>query len=100
MLKLASDGIINFSAKPLKFIGTLAIISFLASFFILVFAIISFCMKLDNMAPGWASIMVTMTFLSGVILSSLYIVGEYISRIFDNIKARPEYIVERTINVD
>ena len=100
MLKLASDGIINFSSKPLKIIGTVGIVSIIISFCIFVYAIISFCCKIGDLTPGWTSIMCTMTFLSGVILVSLYLMGEYISRIFDNIKGRPEYIVKSTINVE
>ena len=100
MLKLASDGIINFSSKPLKLIGTLGIISIVISFCIFVYAILSFFLKFGELAPGWTSIMCTMTFLSGVILISLFLMGEYISRIFDNIKGRPEYIVKSTINIE
>ena len=49
---------------------------------------------------GWTSLMVTMTFLSGMILISLWMIGEYIGRIYDETKRRPQYIIERTINVD
>jgi dolichol-phosphate mannosyltransferase len=99
MLKLASDGIINFSSKPLKFIGKLGILCFIVSFCLFVYKIVALCMQVQTVAPGWASIMIAMTFLTGVILMSLYLIGEYISRIFDNIKGRPEFIVKSTINV-
>ncbi len=99
MLKLASDGIINFSSKPLKFIGKLGILCFIVSFCLFVYKIVALCMQVQTVAPGWASIMIAMTFLTGVILMSLYLISEYISRIFDNIKGRPEFIVKSTINV-
>ena len=42
--------------------------------------------------------MVTITFFSGTILISLWMIGEYIARIYDESKARPQYIIEKTIN--
>ena len=81
MLKLASDGIIGFSSKPLKIVGGLGIITICISFIILIYAILSFTFKWNQLAPGWTSLMVATTFFSGVILISLWMIGEYISRI-------------------
>lgn len=100
MLKLAGDGIIGFSSKPLKIVGGLGIFSILVSFFILVYTLISFAFKWNYLTPGWTSIMVTMTFLGGIILISLWMIGEYIARIYDETKNRPQYIVDRKINID
>ena len=99
MLKLASDGIIGFSTKPLKIVGGLGIFSVLVSIVILIYAIVSYANKLNNLVPGWTSIMCTMTFLGGMILISLWMIGEYIGRIYDEAKGRPQYIVKKTINV-
>lgn len=100
MLKLASDGIISFSTKPLKMVGGLGILSVIISFIILAYAILSFIFKWNNLTAGWTSIMVTMTFLAGIILISLWMIGEYISRIYDEVKGRPQYIIDRKINLD
>jgi dolichol-phosphate mannosyltransferase len=100
MLKLASDGIFSFSTKPLKLIGTLGVISEIISFGILIYAIVSYFLKLGNLTPGWTSIMVTNTFLGGIILISLRMIGEYIGRIYEEAKGRPQYIVKNTINFD
>ena len=100
MLKLASDGIISFSTKPLKIVGGLGIFSVIISLFILLYAIFSFIFNLNNLTPGWTSLMVTMTFLSGIILISLWMIGEYIARIYDEVKGRPQYIIDKTINID
>ena len=100
MLKLASDGIISFSTKPLKVIGCLGIISIFLSFCILVYALLAYIFKFNGLTAGWTSIMVCVTFFSGVQLTSLWILSEYIGRIYDESKARPQYIIAKTINID
>lgn len=100
MLKLAADGIIGFSSKPLKMLGTLGLFSILISFAILVYSILSFAFKWNNITPGWTSIMVAITFFAGVQLLSLWMISEYIGRIYDEAKARPQYIIDKTINID
>ena len=100
MLKLASDGIISFSTKPLKIVGGLGILSVVISLIILIYAILSFALKWNNLTPGWTSLMCTMTFLSGIILISLWMIGEYIARIYDETKERPQYIIKKKINID
>ena len=62
MLKLASDGIISFSTKPLKLVGALGIISIIISIAILLYALISYACKLNQLTAGWTSIMVAITF--------------------------------------
>ncbi len=98
MLKLASDGIISFSTKPLKIVGALGIISIVISMIILIYALISYALKLNHLSAGWTSIMVTVTFFAGVQLLSLWIMSEYIGRIYDEAKERPQYIIDKKIN--
>ncbi len=100
MLKLASDGIISFSTKPLKMVGGLGIFSVIISILILIYSILSFAFKWNNLTAGWTSLMVMMTFLGGIILISLWMIGEYISRIYDEVKGRPQYIIDKKINID
>ena len=100
MLKLASDGIISFSTKPLKLVGGLGILSIIFSFIILIYSVLSYFLKWNNLTPGWTSIMITVTFLSGVILLSLWMIGEYVSRIYDESKNRPQYIIKKKININ
>ena len=100
MLKLAQDGIFSFSTKPLRIVGTMGIISIAISIIILIYAILSYIFNWNNLTAGWTSLMVTMTFLSGMILISLWMIGEYIGRIYDETKRRPQYIIEKTINID
>ena len=100
MLKLASDGIIGFSTKPLKFVGGLGFFAIIVSVLILIYSILSFAFKWNNLTAGWTSIMVATTFFSGTILISLWMIGEYIARIYDESKARPQYIIKKKINID
>ena len=99
MIKLAQDGILSFSTKPLKIVGGLGILSVIISILILIYSIISYACNLNSLTPGWTSLMCTMTFLGGVILISLWMIGEYIARIYDETKQRPQYIVDKTINI-
>ena len=100
MLKLASDGIIGFSTKPLKIVEGLGIFSIIMSFIILVYSLLSYAFSWHNLTAGWTSIMVTLTFLGGSILVSLGMIGEYIARIYDESKARPQYIIDKKINIE
>ncbi|MHB8961583.1 MAG: glycosyltransferase family 2 protein [Saccharofermentanales bacterium] len=97
MIKLAVDGITSFSYKPLKFsVG----IGIFISVFSLLFALAVIILRINNivqMEPGWASLMVVFLFFSGVILVMLGIIGEYIARIFEEVKGRPLYIISEQV---
>ncbi|MFC7371372.1 glycosyltransferase family 2 protein [Fictibacillus iocasae] len=99
MIKFATDGIIAFSAKPLRLVMTLGFISVLISLCVLIYTIV---VKLtgQSVEAGWASLMVAITFFSGIQLLGLGIVGQYIARIYDESKNRPIYIVRDTVNVE
>ena len=100
MLNLAKDGIFSFSTKPLKFVGMIGGFSILISIAILIYAFISYIYKLNNLTAGWTSIMVTITFFTGIQLLSLWIIAEYIARIYEESQNRPIYIIDKKINID
>ena len=100
MLKLATDGIISFSTKPLKIIGGIGIFSIIISFMVLVYSILSYIFDWNELMPGWTSIMVSITFFAGVQLLAIWMMSEYISRIYDESKKRPQYIIDKKINID
>ena len=100
MLKLATDGIIGFSTKPLEIIGGIGFISVVISVLILIYALLNCIFSWDLIAKGWTSIMFSMTFLIGIQLISIWLVAEYISRIYDEAKGRPQYIIDKTINIE
>ncbi len=99
MLKLASDGIIGFSTKPLKLVGAIGIMSVCISFILLLYAIASYIWNLNNLSSGWTSIMVAITFFAGIQLLSIWIISEYIGRIYDESKRRPQFIINKKINI-
>lgn len=100
MWKLASDGIISFSTKPLKIVGGLGFLTIILSIGILIYSLVSYIFNLNQLTPGWTSIMVAITLFSGVQLLSIWIISEYIARIYDETRNRPEYIIDKKINME
>jgi polyisoprenyl-phosphate glycosyltransferase len=99
MLRFATDAIISFSNAPLRIVLNFGFLVSLSSFLLGFAAIV---VKLTNVyaVPGWASIVVVSTFLGGVQLVVLGIVGEYIARIYDEAKDRPLYLVMESRGFD
>ncbi|MGV3587523.1 MAG: glycosyltransferase family 2 protein [Adhaeribacter sp.] len=95
MIRLALDAITSFSNLPLK-IATIS--GFLVSgvaFLLMLYTLYSrFVIK--DYVPGWSSLMLSVLFLGGVQLISIGIIGEYISRLSDNVRNRPLYIINDT----
>ena len=91
MLKFAIDGITSFSEIPLRFSTYLG---FATSGFAFVYAVVVLLLKFFHYnGPGYTSMMVAILFLGGVQLIGIGILGEYVGRIYDEIKARPLYLV-------
>ena len=92
LYKLALEGIFSFTSFPLKIWSYIGGITSILSFTYGVILIIrTLIYGVD--APGYASLMVTVLFMSGLILLCLGVIGEYLSRIFIEVKCRPLYIV-------
>lgn len=99
MLRFALDGITAFSNFPLKFATILGFLVSGFSFFMILYALWSrFVTK--NYEPGWTSLMLTITFIGGVQLICIGIIGEYISRMSANVRNRPLYIIDETNLID
>jgi dolichol-phosphate mannosyltransferase len=99
MVRFALNGLFSFSFAPLQ-LATL--LGFTVSVLSLVYIVYAIHLKLftDRTVQGWASIMVALLFIGGVQLISLGIIGEYIGRIYDEVKQRPLYLVERAEGFD
>ena len=95
MLALAFEGITSLSVKPLHIITTLGgIIAALSFIGVLWTLIVAMC---GNAVPGWASMTCIICFIGGVQLTCLGVIGEYIGKIYLEVKQRPRYIIsERT----
>lgn len=98
MVKLAVDGIVGFSSKPLKLIGLLGGMSIIISIILGIYTLVVRYFFTENLQPGWGSLMIAITFFAGVQLFSLWIMSEYIGRIYDETKKRPEYIAKEYVN--
>ncbi len=96
LLKLASDGIFAFSIVPLR---AATLFGMLAMIFSGGFAIYSIYAKffLHNSPKGFTALVLLITFLSGILLFFLGIIGEYVGRLYEEVKARPLYVVGKTI---
>lgn len=95
MIRFAIDGITSFSDIPLRFASylgfTVSAVAFLYALLIIAFKI--FSLKPPAYTPGWASTIVAVLFLGGVQLMSLGILGEYLGRVYDEVKGRPLYLI-------
>ncbi len=95
MISFAIEGISSFSVKPLKMISTIGILISLFSGFGLLYALIS---KICGVAvPGWTAIVCSIWLLGGVQLLCLGVLGGYVGKIYQEVKARPRYIIEKKI---
>lgn len=99
MLRLAFNGITAFSDSPLKIATSMGFIVCFISFLIGVYALYGYFFA-HNTIPGWASTIISITFLGGVQLLSLGILGEYISRIINNVRNRPLYVIDENTTIE
>ncbi len=93
LVRLALDGLISFSSGPLRLAAWLGLFCSFLGFLFIVWSIGS-ALFLDKVPAGWASVSVFVLFFSGIQLLVLGIIGEYVGRIFDEVKRRPLYIVQ------
>ncbi len=99
-IKLGMDGILSFSYKPLTFVSIIGFIVASASFLVGMRLVVLKLIGETIIIAGWASIMVAVLFLGGVQLISVGILGQYIARIYDEVKQRPKFIIKRTIGLE
>ena len=96
MVGLAVDGILSLSKAPLRLAMYFGFFASAVSFALLVFFVFERLFGGGNLARGWASTIVVILFLGGVQLICLGVIGEFIGRIYDEVKQRPLYIVGRS----
>ena len=96
LLKLASDGIFAFSIVPLRASAILGVIAILIS---CLFTLYSIYARFWLHSPqGFTALIVVITFLSGINLFFLGIIGEYVGRVYEETKARPHYVVRKIVS--
>jgi glycosyltransferase involved in cell wall biosynthesis len=93
MLALAWEGITSLSIQPIRIITWLGLIIFLISIVMVIYSLISFFV--GAAVSGWASTLCSIWALGGLQLLAIGILGEYIGRIYDEVKQRPLYIEDK-----
>ncbi len=95
MLSFSIDGITSFSAKPMRMIFMIGLILLLIDIVVAIYVLISYFSS--NTISGWTSIMLSVWFLGSLMLIGLGIIGEYIGKIFIEVKKRPRYAIKETL---
>ncbi len=98
MLKFASTAMLYFSKKPLRLASSLGFLSVFVGLFLALWFTLGKIYGFSNAESGWTSIITIITFFGGVQLLTVGVLGQYIGILFDEVKARPEYIVDEKIN--
>jgi len=97
LVRFAVHGIVSFSKKPLHAAVVVGFALALAGFAVALFSLLDYFRR-SNLPSGWTTLVILVSGFSGVQLIFLGIIGEYIGAIFDEVKARPHYIIEEKIN--
>jgi polyisoprenyl-phosphate glycosyltransferase len=98
LMRLAFDGLISYSYVPLRMVSNLGILVSLTALGYMAYLLLARLFG-DRTIQGWTSTVVIMLFLGGTQLLALGIIGEYIGRIFDEVKQRPHYVVAEALGL-
>ena len=98
-IKIAFNGLFGFGSKPIFLMSLLGFVFAFLSFLIGLYYVIVKIFD-PNITPGLSSTILIITFFSGLQLLALGVLGEYIGRIYDEVKKRPKYIIDKKINFD
>jgi glycosyltransferase involved in cell wall biosynthesis len=93
MLNFAIDGITSFSVKPLRLITTFGILFMLVAIAIIGYALYAYLT--GHTIQGWTSLLISLWFIGGAILTAIGVIGEYVGKIYNEVKRRPRYFIEK-----
>lgn len=99
LVELGLDGIFSFSVMPIRAAAVLGAGAVLLTVFFALYAVYA-KLFLDQSPQGFTALLVVGTFLSGVLLFFLGVIGEYVGRIYEEVKARPLYVVDRVVRAE
>lgn len=100
MIKFASTAMLYFSKKPLRLAASLGFISVMVGIVLAAWFTLGKIYGFSNAETGWTSIMTSIIFFGGVQLITVGVLGQYVGILFDEIKARPEYIIDEKRNFE
>ena len=96
MLALAFNGISSFSVKPISLILGMGLFIIFVSLLALIYALCSYFT--GHVVPGWTSLILSIWFLGGLQLLAIGLVGQYIGKIYIEVKHRPRYNIEKILH--
>lgn len=96
MLALSIDGITSFSSRPMRWIFITGLIIFILTLLVTIYVLISYFFQ-KSTSPGWTSLMLSVWGLGSLILMAIGIVGEYIGKIFNEVKRRPRFAIKDSV---
>lgn len=94
MLAFAIDGITSFSVRPLRLISIVGLSFMLVALGVIVYGLVAWLC--GRTIQGWTSLLVSLWFIGGAILVALGVIGEYVGKIYAEVKRRPRYFIEET----
>lgn len=98
MINFAVDGITSFSVKPVRMVFTLGMAFLFIALLIFIYVLYSYFV--GEAVSGWSSLMISLWFIGGCVLIGMGIVGEYIGKIYIEVKHRPRYIIAETAGIE
>jgi len=96
MISFALEGITSFSTKPIRYITIMGFLMFLVSLVLLIYSVIRWAIGASVL--GWASLICSVWAIGGLIMLSLGIIGEYIGKLYLEVKNRPGFIIEAVLD--
>lgn len=96
LLKYAFDGVLSFSYKPIRILGFIGLITATVSFAVAIFFTAKRLLGYEIAFTGFTTLVILVSGLGGLILLAVALVGEYVARIYDEVKNRPAYIIKST----
>jgi polyisoprenyl-phosphate glycosyltransferase len=100
MIRFALDGITSFSIVPLRLITLLGSVICLLTVLYILYVVFIWFHRPDELLAGWTSLIISVNLIGGVILLALGMIGEYIGRIYQQVKERPLYLVREEAGFD
>lgn len=99
MVNLAIDGIVSFSTKPLRIAIYFGFFTGILGFLGIIYKLVQKVFYPEQFTVGWAGLFTAIMFLGGIQLITIGIIGEYIGKIYQEIKNRPNYLIKEKINL-
>ena len=98
MLGFALDGITSFSVRPLQLITWLGMLFMVIALGAIIYSLVAYFM--GQAITGWTSLIISLWFIGGAILLACGIIGEYVGKIYTEVKRRPRYFIEQSVGFE